>query len=212
MPVRSNCERGIGHDAATADLAAAGAGILDAAVVAPFAGVVHVGLALLEQLAVAGKRIEPLRADHVDIGVLLHVLLAVGPLDDQPLFLEQSFVVGHQLRQSLKRRGRFQNQLLHGSTLPHAATMDAATTGPTRTSQPTGTPQRNDSSAVFGAHVLNEFAGCNSRNFKTTAPAEISVTGCVFLRGPVPPRGRTTAPGGRECVGMSAHAWAIRIA
>ena len=56
-------------------------GILDAAVVAPFAGVVHVGLALLEQLAVAGKRVEPLRADHVDLGALLHVLLAVGPLD-----------------------------------------------------------------------------------------------------------------------------------
>src|SRR3954470_23583011 len=85
----------------------------------------------------AGKRIEPLRAEHVDIGALLHVLLAVGPLDDQPLFLEQSFVVGHQLRQSLKRRGRFQYQLLHGSTLPHAATMDAATTGvPRRTSAP----------------------------------------------------------------------------
>jgi hypothetical protein len=58
---------------------------------------------------------------------------------------------------------------------------------------------------------LNEF-GCNSRNFKTAAPAEISMAGMHIPAGPVPPRGRTTAPGGRECVVMSAHAWAIRIA
>jgi hypothetical protein len=59
---------------------------------------------------------------------------------------------------------------------------------------------------------LNAFAGCNSRNFKTTTPAEISVIGMRIPAGTGPPRGRTTAPGGRECVGMSAHAWAIRIA
>jgi hypothetical protein len=122
--VRSNCERGIGDDAAAAELAATGPGILDAAVVPPFACVVHVRLALLEQLAVARKRVESLRTDHVDLGPLVHVLLAVGPLDDQPLFLEQPLVIGHQFRQSLKRRGGFQNELLHGTALPHAATMD----------------------------------------------------------------------------------------
>jgi len=81
-----------------------------------------------------------------------------------------------------------------------------------RTSQPTG--HRNAMIPVRSSDLTfpNEFAGCDSRNFKTTAPAEISVTGMHIPAGPVPPRGRTTAPGGPECVGMSAHAWAIRIA
>ena len=41
------------------------AGVLHAAVIAPFAGVVHVGLALLEELAVAGERIDAFRRRHI---------------------------------------------------------------------------------------------------------------------------------------------------
>ena len=55
--IRPHHDGGIGDDGAAADLAAADAGGAGAAVVAPFAGVVHVGLALLEQRAVAAERI-----------------------------------------------------------------------------------------------------------------------------------------------------------
>jgi hypothetical protein len=108
-------QRGVGHNGAPADLAAAEPGVLDTAVVPPLAGVVHIGLPLLEQLAVAGERVEPFRADHVDVGRLLDVLLAVGPFDREALVLEQAFVVGDKLRQSLERGGGFEDQLLHRS-------------------------------------------------------------------------------------------------
>ena len=105
----------VGHDGAAAELAAAGAGLLHPAVVAPLAGIVHVGLALLEQLAVAGEGIDALRAGHVGLDLLLDALLAVGPLDRDALLLEQALVVGDELRQPLERRGGLQNQLFHAS-------------------------------------------------------------------------------------------------
>jgi hypothetical protein len=74
---------------------------------------------------VTGERIESLRADDVDVGLLLDLLLAVGPLDAQALALEQPLVIGHQLRQSLERRSRFQNQRLHGASLPNHAAVGA---------------------------------------------------------------------------------------
>ena len=92
--IRRHHERGVGHDGATAELAAARARLLHAAVIAPLAGIVHVRLALLEQLAVAGKGIDALRAGDVGLDLLLDALLAVGPLDDEPLLLEQTLVIG----------------------------------------------------------------------------------------------------------------------
>src|SRR5215207_887907 len=80
LRIRPYHDGGVGDDAAPADLAAADLSILDAAVVAPFAGVVHVGLALLEHLAVAGERVQPLRRVHVDMRALV-VALALDPLD-----------------------------------------------------------------------------------------------------------------------------------
>src|SRR3954471_21044124 len=72
-------DRREGDDAAPPELAAADLGVLDAAVVAPFAGIVHVGLALLEHLAVAGERIESLRARDADVRALLLLGVALDP-------------------------------------------------------------------------------------------------------------------------------------
>src|SRR5262249_16336897 len=86
---------------------------LPPAVVTPFAGVVHVRLALLEQLAVASEGVDPFRARHVSLNFFLDPLLAVGPLDQDPFFLEQSLVIGDELRQSLERRRGLQDELFH---------------------------------------------------------------------------------------------------
>ncbi len=107
-------ERRIGDDGAAAELAASRARVLHAAIVAPLAGVIHVRLALLEQLAVAGEGIDAFGARHVRFDLLLHSLLAVGPLDQKPFLLEQPLVIGDELGQPLERRRRFQNELLHG--------------------------------------------------------------------------------------------------
>src|SRR6516225_10574544 len=65
--IRPNHDRREGNDRAPAELAAALAGILNAAVIAPFAGVVHVGLALLQQPAVADEWIETLWPRHIGL-------------------------------------------------------------------------------------------------------------------------------------------------
>ena len=111
--VRPNHERRIGDDGAAAELAAVLVGVLDAAVVAPFAGVVHVGLALLEQLAVAGERIDALGRGDVDLDLLFDADFAVGPLDVEAFLGEQAFVIGHDFGKPLEWRGGFQNQLFH---------------------------------------------------------------------------------------------------
>jgi hypothetical protein len=113
LGVRPHRDRGIADDGAPADLAAADLGVLDAAVVAPFAGVVEVGLALLEHLAVARERIEALRAVHIGSRALVFAL-ALDPLDGQAFLREQAFFVGDQFRQSLERRGGFEDELFHG--------------------------------------------------------------------------------------------------
>src|SRR5690242_12708872 len=113
LRIRPHHDGGVGDDAAPSDLAAADLRILDAAVVAPFAGVVHVGLALLEHLAVTGERVEPLRRVDVDMGALV-VALALDPLDLQAFFLKQALAVGDQLRQSLEWGGGFEDELFHG--------------------------------------------------------------------------------------------------
>ena len=116
--IRRHDEGGIGDDGAAPGLASAGRGILHAAVIAPFAGVVHVRLALLEQLAVAGERVDPLRAGDVALRAVLAAGVAVRPFDDQPFLLEQPFVPGDQLGQALERRGGLENELLHRDVLP----------------------------------------------------------------------------------------------
>jgi len=86
--VRRHDQGRVGDDSAAAELAAAGARVLHPAVVAPFAGVIHVRLALLEQLAMTGEGVDPFRAGHVGLDYFLDPLLAVGPLDQDPFFLE----------------------------------------------------------------------------------------------------------------------------
>ncbi len=102
--VRPHHDGRISDDAATADLAAADGRVLNAAVVAPFAGVVHVRLALLNQGAMACEWIGEFGVDRFDAG-----LVALGPLDRETLLGEQPFVEGHQLGQALKRRGGFKH-------------------------------------------------------------------------------------------------------
>ena len=59
--IRPHHDRGISDDGAAAELPAALAGILNPAVIAPFAGVIHVGPPLFEEPAVTGERIDALR-------------------------------------------------------------------------------------------------------------------------------------------------------
>src|SRR5262249_34295643 len=89
----------------------ADAGRVGAAVVAPFASVIHVGLALLEQLAMAGERIGALHVAQRGVGGLDAGFVAIGPFGLQALAGEQAFVKGHGLWQSLERGGGFENEL-----------------------------------------------------------------------------------------------------
>ena len=92
------------------------AGVLHPAVVAPFAGVVHVGLALLEEHAVTRVRVRVLGLGDVGVGILVS-RSPVGKLDGQPFLLEQALFVCHQFTQALKRRGALKNQLFHRALL-----------------------------------------------------------------------------------------------
>ena len=98
-------DRRVGDDGATPDLPAGLAGLLDAAVVAPFAGIIHVGLAVLEHLAVAQERVEALGRDDIRCDMLQYF----APLSRsahsicKPFLLEQSFFIGDDLGQPLER-------------------------------------------------------------------------------------------------------------
>ena len=98
---------------AAADLAAFHIGVADSTVIAPFAGVVHVGLALLEQLAVAAERIDALWRAGKGVDGFDARLVAVVPFDREALLFKQPFVIGDKLRQPLKGSGRFQDEPLH---------------------------------------------------------------------------------------------------
>jgi len=87
------------------------------AVVAPFAGIVHVGLALLEQPAMAREGIDGGRIGDARVGALKLDVLAVGPFDLEPFSCEEAFVIGYELGQALERRGGFEHQRLHGKCL-----------------------------------------------------------------------------------------------
>ena len=113
--IRSHHDRRIGDDGAASDLAAA-RGRADAAIVAPLARIIHVGFALLEQGAVAHERIRALDVGQRRVGDLDAGLVTIRPFDRDAFLLEQSFPVGHQLRQPLEWRGGFQDQLLHGAS------------------------------------------------------------------------------------------------
>src|SRR5262249_57491667 len=81
----------------------------DAAVVAPFARVVHVGLTSFEEAAVTRERVQSARTGDIDHGLLfLRAGVAVDPFDVESFLLEQALVVGDQLGQTLKRGGRLQ--------------------------------------------------------------------------------------------------------
>jgi hypothetical protein len=79
--IRPHHDGGVCHDAAAAELAASYAGILHAAVIAPFAGVVHIGLALLEQPAVAAEGVEAPRVEHVSMRLVVNAFVRVDPLN-----------------------------------------------------------------------------------------------------------------------------------
>ena len=109
-------QRRKGHDRAAADLAAAHFGAFDAGVIAPFAGVVEVGLALLQELAMARERIDADVACHIKLRGLVDVLFAIRPFDGEPFLLEQALVIGDELGEPLERGGRFQSELfVHGA-------------------------------------------------------------------------------------------------
>src|SRR4029079_5362085 len=113
--VGTDDDRCIGDDGAAADLAASLAGFLDTAVITPLAGIVHVGLAVLEHLAMSQEGIESLWRDDIGGNTLrVGAFVAIGPLDLKSLLFEQAFVVGDDLRQALERLGVFQREFLHG--------------------------------------------------------------------------------------------------
>ena len=97
--VRRHDHRGVGDDGAAAELAAAGVGRADAAVVAPLAGVVHVRLALLEQLAVAGERIDVFGLVTVRSTFFSTPCSRSAHSTCKPFLLEQALVIGDQFRQ-----------------------------------------------------------------------------------------------------------------
>src|SRR5438477_12532087 len=76
--IRSHHDRRISNNRAPPDLPAADAGGAGAAIVAPFAGIVHVGLALFEQSSVAAERISALDVTQRGVCALEAGLVAVG--------------------------------------------------------------------------------------------------------------------------------------
>src|SRR5439155_25917076 len=113
---RGNHDGAVGDDRAAAELAALDPGLLHAAVVAPLARVVHVGLALLEEPPVTGERIQSVRAGDAGFGLpVLGAGVAVGEFDGEPLTLEEALVVRDYLGQTLERSRRFQHEPLHGA-------------------------------------------------------------------------------------------------
>ncbi len=103
--------RRIGDDRAAADLSAAVSGVLHAAVIAPLAGIVHVGLTLLEQPAMARERVQPLGAGD-SLGVFFSTPSSRSAHSiDQAFLVKQPFVIRDQFRQPLKRCRGFQNEL-----------------------------------------------------------------------------------------------------
>jgi len=119
--IRPHRDRGIRHDSAAADLSAAHARVLDAAVVAPFAGVVHVGLALLQQPAMAVERVQVLRARDVYLRGAVDAGIDILPDDLKSFLGEQAFGVRHQFRQSLEWCRRFQMQCFHCANSPRVS-------------------------------------------------------------------------------------------
>src|SRR5262249_38945335 len=78
------------HDGAPANLATANLAGLDTAVIAPFAGVVEVGLALFEQPAMTSVAIESFPGDvsNIELRALVDTFFTVGPSDREPFFFE----------------------------------------------------------------------------------------------------------------------------
>ncbi|MPZ41115.1 MAG: hypothetical protein GEU95_24330 [Rhizobiales bacterium] len=113
--VGAHHDGGVGDDGAAADLAAADIGCTGAAVVAPFAGIVHVGFALFEQRAMAAEGIGGFDVFQRGVGGLDAGFITVCPLDLHAFLGEQAFVIGYELRQTLKWGGGFEDELLHWS-------------------------------------------------------------------------------------------------
>src|SRR5205085_9633048 len=111
--IRGDHHRRKADDGAPADLATAGAGASDPAIISPFAGVVHVGLALFEQPAVAGERVDALRAGNAEVELLLDAPVAIRPLDLESLLLEQALVIRDQFRQAPDTPRALHNEFLH---------------------------------------------------------------------------------------------------
>ena len=111
--VRRHDDGGEGHNAAPAELPAADGRVLHAAIVAPFAGIVHVGLALLEQPAVATEGVEAFRAEHVRGRVVVGAFVRIDPRDLQAFSREKTFRIGDLLRQPLERGRVLDDQRFH---------------------------------------------------------------------------------------------------
>src|SRR5437899_6545998 len=106
---RRDHDGAIGDDGAATELAALDAGLLDAAVVAPFARVVHVGLTLFEEAAVTRERVQSARAGDIDHGLLLlRTGVTVDPFDVEPFLREQALAVDDERRQTVKPADRLQ--------------------------------------------------------------------------------------------------------
>src|SRR6516162_8798279 len=86
--IRPYHDRCITDNGATAELPAAPAGLLNAAVITPFASIVQVGLALLQQAAVAGERVHAFWSRHIVLDLFLDTGVTVDPLDLQALLGE----------------------------------------------------------------------------------------------------------------------------
>src|SRR5881296_356463 len=132
--IRWHHQRRIADDGASAELPALDTGLLDAAVIAPFAGVVHVRLSLLEEASMARERVHPLGTFDVTLGLLLDAGFAIHPFDNETFPLEQTLIVSDQLRQTLEWCGGFQDQPSHDGS-PHSQAFSSRLSANTSTTR-----------------------------------------------------------------------------
>src|SRR5262249_14912656 len=114
--VAAHHNRRVGNNGTATDLAALHLGAFDARIIAPFASVIEVGLALFELAAMTRKPRRILVAGDVHLRALVDALFAVDPFDPEALLFEQSFIIGYKFSESLEGGCRFKSDdFLHRS-------------------------------------------------------------------------------------------------
>src|SRR5262249_332130 len=114
--VAAHHNRRVGNNGTAADLAALHLGAFDARIIAPFAGVIEVGLALFELAAMTRKPRRILVAGDVELRALVDAFFAGDSFERSPLLFEESLRLGRKVSQSLEGGRRFKSDdFLHRS-------------------------------------------------------------------------------------------------